>query len=67
MVCELSGVGFEAALNRETKAHMDRVQFLSLAFNAPSAFADHRRIIAALRLGGPHLAAGSTCGHLGKI
>lgn len=67
MICELAGVGFAWALIRETKAHMDRVRWLSLAFNAPSAYADHERIMGALRAGDPGRATEAMRTHLGKI
>lgn len=67
LICELSGVGFAWALIRESKAHMDRVRYLSLAFGARSAFEDHQRILEALRRRDPDLASAAMRKHLSKI
>lgn len=67
LICELAGVGFAWALIRGTKAHMDRVRYLSLTFGARSAFEDHRRILEALRRRDPGHASAAMRTHLGKI
>ena len=51
MLCDIAGQGFAWSLIRENKAHMDRVRFISLAFSAEQALADHRLILAALAAG----------------
>jgi DNA-binding GntR family transcriptional regulator len=43
-ICERAGVGFTWSLIREQKAHMDRVRFLSLAFNTGEVLREHRAI-----------------------
>jgi DNA-binding GntR family transcriptional regulator len=67
MICEVSGSGFAWSLIREHKAHMDRVRFLSLAFSAEQALADHKGILAALRAGDATGAVALMRGHLGRI
>jgi DNA-binding GntR family transcriptional regulator len=62
-----SGNAFAWTLIRENKAHMDRVRYLSLGFNAGSALADHRRILAALRTRDPEQAAEAMREHLSRI
>ncbi len=62
-----SGNGFAWALVRENKAHMDRVRWLSLGFNAASALADHRVILAALTARDPERAAEAMRVHLSRI
>jgi DNA-binding GntR family transcriptional regulator len=67
LICELSGNGFAWALIRERKAHMDRVRFLSLAFGADAALADHRLIVAALVARDEAAAIAAMRVHLGRI
>lgn len=66
-ICERSGLGFAWALVRETKAHMDRVRYLSLAFGTDVALAEHRGILAALAARDPEAAAAAMRAHLGRI
>lgn len=67
LVCELSGHEFAWALIRDSKAHMDRVRYLSLSFGAQSAFDDHRVIMAALREHDGDKAAAAMRVHLSRI
>lgn len=66
-ICAASGHPFAWALIRENKAQMDRVRYLSLGFNAASALADHKRILAALRARDPERAAAAMREHLSRI
>jgi DNA-binding GntR family transcriptional regulator len=67
LICEASGHGFAWALIREHKAHMDRVRFLSLAFGAEAALADHRVIVDALVARDEEAAIAAMRIHLGRI
>ena len=67
MLCDLAGRGFAWSLIRDNKAHMDRVRFLSLAFSAEQALADHRVILAALAVGDTAAAVAQMRTHLGRI
>jgi DNA-binding GntR family transcriptional regulator len=67
MICGVAGLDFAWSLIREHKAHMDRVRFLSLAFSAEQALADHRLILAALRVGDAPVAVATMRLHLGRI
>jgi DNA-binding GntR family transcriptional regulator len=67
MICGVAGLDFAWSLIREHKAHMDRVRFLSLAFSAEQALADHRLILAALRAGDADAAVALMRSHLGRI
>jgi GntR family transcriptional regulator, rspAB operon transcriptional repressor len=67
LICEMAGVGFVWTLIRENKAHMDRVRYLSLAFGAETALADHRAIFAALAAGEAEAAVAAMRAHLGRI
>jgi DNA-binding GntR family transcriptional regulator len=66
-LCERAGVGFTWALIREKKAHMDRVRYLSLAFNAADALAEHRTIMAALVARDAEAGAAAMRAHLARI
>lgn len=66
-ICELSGHDFAWALIRDSKAHMDRVRYLSLAFGAQSALDDHKRIMEALRAHNGDRAAETMREHLSRI
>jgi GntR family transcriptional regulator, rspAB operon transcriptional repressor len=66
-ICRRSGLEFIWAIIRENKAHMDRVRFQSLPFGAGTALADHRRILAALKLRDPEAGALAMREHLGRI
>jgi DNA-binding GntR family transcriptional regulator len=66
-ICELAGTDFAWSLILEHKAHMDRVRFLSLAFNAPQALEDHCRILEALAAGDAEAATAVMRTHLGRI
>jgi DNA-binding GntR family transcriptional regulator len=61
------GYGFAWTLIRESKAQMDRVRWLSLAFGAPTALDDHRRIVAAIRARDPEAAVAAVRAHLDRI
>lgn len=64
---EAAGRGFAWALVAENKAHMDRVRYISLAFGAPSAIAEHWALLAALEAGDAEAAEAAMRGHLGQI
>ncbi|MGA0542170.1 GntR family transcriptional regulator [Neotabrizicola sp. VNH66] len=66
-ICSFSGLGFVWALVKENKGHMDRTRFLSLSAGAPSAHADHLRIMEALHARDTEAATLSMRQHLGKI
>ena len=66
-ICTLGGHEFAWALIRETKAHMDRVRFLSLSFGAQAALDDHVAILAAIRAGDAAAAVAAMRVHLGRI
>jgi DNA-binding GntR family transcriptional regulator len=67
MLCDAAGQGFVWSLIREHKAHMDRVRFISLAFSAEQALADHRLILNALTDGDATAAVAVMRRHLGRI
>lgn len=62
-----SGHGYVWELIRETKAHMDRVRFLSLAFASEAAYGEHLEIMAALRARDRDRAAAELHRHLSRI
>ena len=66
-ICDAVGYGFAWTLIRESKAQMDRVRWLSLAFGAPTALDDHRRIVAAIRARDPEAAVAAVRAHLDRI
>ena len=66
-ISRASGNGHAWAIIRDNKAHMDRVRYLSLGFNAASALADHRDILAALTSRDPERAAEAMRRHLSRI
>ncbi len=66
-ICDMSGHDFAWALIRDSKAHMDRVRYLSLSFGAPIALEDHKRIMAALRAHDGDQAATVMREHLSRI
>jgi GntR family transcriptional regulator, rspAB operon transcriptional repressor len=66
-ICALSGLEFAWSLIRENKAHMDRVRYLSLAFGAETALADHREILAALKSRDAARAIAEMRRHLARI
>ena len=66
-ICALSGLEFAWTLIRESKAHMDRVRWLSLSFGAPTALQDHRAILEALKAGDAEAAVAAMRTHLGRI
>jgi GntR family transcriptional regulator, rspAB operon transcriptional repressor len=66
-ICALSSLEFAWSLIRENKAHMDRVRYLSLAFGAEAALADHRDILAALKASDGARAIAEMRGHLSRI
>jgi len=67
MICELSDHEFAWMLIRESKAHMDRVRYLSLSFGAQSALDDHKVIMTALRQHDGQGAADAMRVHLSRI
>lgn len=66
-ICDMSGHDFAWALIRDSKAHMDRVRYLSLSFGAQSALADHVEILEALRTHDGDAAAACMRIHLSRI
>ncbi len=66
-ICVASGNGFAWTLIRENKAHMDRVRYLSLSFGAQTAFDEHARVLAALKVHDPEAAAEEMRKHLSRI
>ncbi|MBP1849060.1 GntR family transcriptional regulator [Rhizobium halophytocola] len=66
-LCEFSGHDFAWALIRDSKAHMDRVRYLSLSFGAQSAIDDHQLIMEALRARDGDRAAAVMREHLSRI
>lgn len=66
-ICDMSGHDFAWSLIRESKAHMDRVRYLSLSFGAQSALDDHKDIMAALRKQDGDAAAAAMRIHLSRI
>ncbi|MGG7516755.1 GntR family transcriptional regulator [Allorhizobium undicola] len=66
-ICVFSGHEFAWTLIRESKAHMDRVRYLSLSFGARSAFDDHLDIMAALEAGDGEKAAAQMRLHLSRL
>jgi DNA-binding GntR family transcriptional regulator len=66
-ICAVSGNDFVWTLIRETKAHMDRVRYLSLSVGAQSALDDHKRILAALEARDEDRAAEEMRVHLSRI
>lgn len=66
-ICDMSGHDFAWSLIRESKAHMDRVRYLSLSFGAQSALDDHKQIMSALRSHDGDMAAAAMRVHLSRI
>lgn len=66
-ICRLSGHDYAWALIRESKAHMDRVRWLSLSFGAESALDDHVRILDALQARDAERAVAAMREHLSRI
>ncbi|MCF1482430.1 MULTISPECIES: GntR family transcriptional regulator [Rhizobium/Agrobacterium group] len=66
-ICKMSGHEFAWALIRDSKAHMDRIRYLSLAFGAQSAIDDHIEIMAALKARDGDRAAANMRVHLSRI
>lgn len=66
-ICHMAGVDFAWSLIRESKAHMDRVRYLSLSFGAQSALDDHVVIMKALRARDGEGAAAAMRVHLSRI
>ncbi|BCH55544.1 GntR family transcriptional regulator [Agrobacterium vitis] len=66
-ICKMSGHDFAWALIRDSKAHMDRIRYLSLAFGAQSAIDDHIEIMAALKARDGDRAAANMRVHLSRI
>ncbi len=66
-ICALCGLDHAWSLIRESKAHMDRVRYLSLSFGAPKALEDHVAIVDALKSGDSAAAVAAMRVHLGRI
>ncbi|WP_429924029.1 GntR family transcriptional regulator [Agrobacterium vitis] len=66
-ICRMSGHDFAWTLIRDSKAHMDRIRYLSLAFGAQSAIDDHIEIMAALKARDGDRAAANMRVHLSRI
>ena len=67
LICEFAGLAFAWSVIKENKAHMDRVRYLSLSFNARSAFEDHVEILKALKAHDAEKAAEVMRVHLSRI
>ncbi|MFN3971033.1 MAG: FCD domain-containing protein [Gemmobacter sp.] len=66
-ICVCAGHAFAWDIIRETRAHVDRVRFLSLAFASQDAFDDHLRIMAAIRARDGGEAVMAMRAHLARI
>ncbi|THF48610.1 GntR family transcriptional regulator [Allorhizobium terrae] len=66
-ICVMSDHEFAWALIRDSKAHMDRVRYLSLSFGAQSAIDEHKHIMAALKARDGDAAAAHMRVHLSGI
>ena len=66
-ICERAGLGFVWDSIRESKAHMDRVRYLSLSFASQSAFDDHVMILDALKAHDEAAAVAGIRIHLSRI
>lgn len=66
-ICEMAEVDFAWSLIRESKAHMDRVRYMSLSFGAQSALDDHLQIMEALKARDGDAAAAVMRMHLSRI
>jgi GntR family transcriptional regulator, rspAB operon transcriptional repressor len=67
LLCQGAGVGFVWDAVRETKAHTDRVRYLSLVEGSQRAMEGHVRILAALRARDEEAAVAELRAHLGQI
>lgn len=67
LICSLAGVGFVWDVIRESKAHTDRVRYMSLASGSHAAYNDHLSIVAALRAGSAKASEAAMRQHLGRI
>ncbi|MCM2290747.1 GntR family transcriptional regulator [Allorhizobium sp. BGMRC 0089] len=66
-ICVLSGHDYAWTLIRESKAHMDRVRYLSLSFGADSTLDDHDSLLNALKARDGEKAAAAMRVHLSRI
>lgn len=66
-ICVAAGVGFVWGAVQDSKAHTDRLRYLSLAEGSARAMAEHGRILAALRARDAAAATLELRGHLGQI
>lgn len=66
-ICKFAGLEFVWVLVKENKGHMDRARYLSLSYNATSALAEHREILAALRARDADAATAAVRRHLSRI
>lgn len=66
-ICAFAGLEFVWTLVRDNKGHMDRARYLSLSYGADTAFAEHGRILDALRRRDPDAAVAAIRQHLSRI
>lgn len=66
-ICERAGLGFAWDIIRESKAHMDRVRYLSLSFASQDAFGDHVQMLDALKARDERAAVDGIRVHLARI
>jgi DNA-binding GntR family transcriptional regulator len=66
-ISERAGHGYVWDIIRETKAHMDRVRYLSLSFASERAYGEHREILAAISARDPEAATAAVRRHLTRI
>lgn len=66
-ICNRAGLGFAWEIIRESKAHMDRVRYLSLSFASQSAFDDHCMLLDALKARDEAAAVSGMRVHLSRI
>ena len=66
-LCKIGGHEYVWTMIKESKAHMDRVRFLSLSFNARSALSDHYRLFESIKAGDVEEAVERLKDHLSRI
>ena len=66
-ICRIAGHDYAWSVIRDSKAHMDRVRYLSLSFGAQSALDDHKLILSAMRDRDVGLAVAWMRKHLSRI
>lgn len=67
LICKATGHGFAWDVIRETRAHTERVRFLSLEMGSRRAFDDHAAILDAIRARDADAAERATRDHLAQI